>query len=55
MQKPKYKKGDKVNMIIAGEDYGVEIIKKVSHFNKEWWYELVGLQNPSEESILKIK
>jgi hypothetical protein len=53
--KPKYKKGDKVNMVINGEDYGVEVIKKVSHFKKEWWYELEGLVNPSEESILNNK
>lgn len=52
-KQPKYKKGDKVRMVIEGSDYGVETIKEVSHFKKVWWYYLEGLQNPSEETILK--
>lgn len=51
--KPKYKKDDKVRMVIDGYDFGIVTIKSISHFKGEWWYNLKGFANPSEQSILK--
>jgi hypothetical protein len=50
--RPKYKAGNTVDMVINGFNYGKHKIESVSHFDKEWWYNIEGKANPSEESIL---
>ena len=54
---PKYKKGDKLRLVLDGEEYADDfVIDSVSHFDldkKKWAYEIVGKADVSYENELK--